>query len=318
MPRPHRIAAWLYPAQAALVRAVARAADADITHAGTPHVGRSASLAAELAATPFDDLRAAVATLDVDALWLAAPAASGDDRAERAMLGEAAARGLRLVATEPTPSSPLAPAPDPPILHLGLLRHAPFWAHAADLVRDFGPVRMLHLISWSDAAHGSLGARLLSALDVAHAVIGEPEAIDAVYTGPRAASGVHAAVPDDLRDLHGDLAVTLRGAGAVAVLALSNAAGLWATEAILVSERGRLRITELGALWLNPDGSVHERTTRDADQGVEDFAAPLRLALAGAAAPLTDTALIHAHAALLAARTGQPESPDTLRRLAGR
>lgn len=327
-----RIAVWLKPEQREFVGAVAQEAGCVVTHAGTPTVGRSGEVAGVLCAAAFDDLRAATATLDVDALWLACAPGLGDERAEQRLLAERSERGLRCVSTEPFPASAMALASgaggideQPWPRQLGMLRATPAWTRAAEAVREFGPVRMLLAQAFVPPEASSLGAGLVSLLDLVSSVMLEAETIDAVYVGPRAASGLHAAPPETLRDLHGDMAATLRFAGASAVIAASNTSHRWSFSITLISERGRLHITERDWEWLSSDGTVVDKFKpakkkapgTAADPAIDIFAESLRVTLQHRREPHAEAAHILVHAALLSARTGQPESPDTIRRLAG-
>ncbi|GJQ28588.1 MAG: hypothetical protein HBSAPP03_04720 [Phycisphaerae bacterium] len=327
MSQVRRIAVWLGPHQAAFVQAVAGSAGCVVTHAGAPDVGRSGDVSVALGAEPFDDLRAAAATLDVEAFWLAAPMGLPDERAEARLTDELIARGVRCVTTEPHPASAPGLAVYAPPGMVGLPASAEPWTRLAEVRREFSPVRMMHARTWARPEAGSLGARLVGVLDLVRAVLGEPESVDAVYVGPRAASGLHAAPPDTLRDLHGDMAATLRYPAAAAVVEASDAAPRWEFSATLMSAKGRLHVTDTGWEWLGQDGNVvdaHRPATRraaapKADPAVTWHAASLRAALAAPPGVQGDhaPALVMAHAALLAARTGQPESPDMIRRLAG-
>lgn len=324
-----RIAVWLKPEQREFVGAVAQAAACVVTHAGTPAVGRSGEVAGLLGAAAFDDLRAAAATLDVDALWLACAPGLSDERAEQRLLAELAERGLRCVSTEPFPASAMALAggieEQPWPRQLGMLRATSAWTRAAEALREFRPVRMLLAQAFVPSEASSLGAGLVSLLDLVSSVMLEAETIDAVYVGPRAASGIHAAPPETLRDLHGDMAATLRFAGASAVIAASNTSHRWSFSITLISERGRLHITERDWEWLSSDGTVVDKFKpakkkapgTAADPAIEIFAESLRVTLRHRREPHAEAAHILTHAALLSARTGQPESPDTIRRLAG-
>ncbi|CAG0954464.1 hypothetical protein PHYC_00384 [Phycisphaerales bacterium] len=339
------IGVWLEPRQTEFVRAVVAAAGCRAAFAGSPVKGQSGGVAAELGAEPFDDLRAAMAAMDVRVLWLASAGEFGaaDDPRDSRALADLHGRGCRLVSSEPIPASPLALSrplwteSEPHVVSAAgqvrfaaLPRAARVWRDATETLEALGPARLVQVEAWGGPAHGSLGARVFGAMDLVFALLGEPASVDAVHVGPRAASGVQAGPAETLRNLDGDLTATMRFEdGRAAVVAASNAAGRWNTLVTLVSEQGRLRVFDDGWEWIGPDGAKRdesrapkrERGKAGPDHGVAAAAESLMQALGAGGAesgpvPL-EAVLPITHAALLSAKTGQPESPATIRRLAG-
>lgn len=339
----HRLAVWLQPAQTDFVRDVALACGCDIIAAGSPTRGQSTGIATQLAAAPFDDLRAALPALDADLLWLASAGdfADSPDPADARALSTLHSRGVRVASFDPLPGSILSASarPDPlasaalsaAVRYVSLPRTAPLWSSLTETLVAFGKPRLLLIESWSAPRYAPLGVRLFGSLDLVSSLLGDPDSIDAAYVGPRAASGLHALPTESLRDLTGELAATLRFANeSTAVITASDAAGRWNTLVTLISEHGRLRVFDDGWEWLAPDGQKRDESRSRARRGqprpidhavlaaADSLSAILADSAPAIAAPVNlDSILSTAHAALLSARTAQPESPATIRRLAG-
>lgn len=348
MPRGSTIVVWLEPNQVELVRDVALAAGLTIVGAGSPSRGQAGGVAGQLKARVIDDLRALLATgsvtsgaeRDIDLVWILAPADFGLDPSgndAKAIL-QARAKGVRIASLEPIPPTALdlagsgwaevqgAARPADAIRFCPLLRLAKPFREAAEVVGELGTVRTASLESWSAPHEGSLGAGLFSAMEFLRALFGEPESIDAAYVGPQYTPGVHPLPGETLRDLHGDLTANLRfSAGRAAALALSNQAGRWNRSATLVGDGGRLRVHDDGFEWVGPDGRKIDEMRAKAGGGGGGSVAALSDALSRLADPAMPddgpsdlgAVLSMGQAALLSARTGQPESPATVRRMAG-
>lgn len=350
-----RAAVWLRPDQLDLLRGVAPLADLEIVAAGSPVVGPSRNtpglVASELGVPNLDDLRSALATarLDhqADIFWILDPGDFGlsTQSSDPATLLEARAKGLRILSSEPIPASALpltagdwlardeTPGAADTIRFVGLMRSARSFREALDILPSFGHVRSLSIESWCTPTESSLGARLFSALDVVRLLVGEPETIDATYVSPLQGSGVHPLPGETLRGLTGDLTANLRFAdGRATSIAISDHAGRWNRTLTLLGPSGRLRVYDDGFEWIDLQGQKvdearHRRPSRAlpqtshaalamsdslkrlADPAVADTAhdGPTPLDLAGV--------LSMAQATLLSARTGQPESPSTIRRM---
>lgn len=344
---------WLAPDQLALVRAVLdRLSEGSQTpirvqRAGCPDAAARAELARALDAQPLDDLRAALTATDADLFLIADPgdfgarAAHDDARVIRAAIE----RGTRVASFEPTPASlielaaalaagerPLSAGPRAEWARLvPISRWTTHVREALELLESFGPVRAASIHSLSTPAHGSLGARLLDTMDLVLALLGTPESIDAHFTPATRGQTLRSEPGETLRDLHGDLSANLRFAsGQSASLLISNHAGAWDRTCTLLGRGGRLRVFADGFEWVDPSGerldaSRTKKTARGSSSGVSPFVAAAadqleQLLAAGPAAPgLPDYAgaLALSQAALLSARTGEPESPATILRMAG-
>jgi len=339
------IAAWLAPEQASLLRHAAHAAELRVVAAGSPARGQTGGVAEQLGGAPIGDLRTMLATTDAGLILIAAPESfgAGPDPADAGAIRAAHARGVKIATLEPIPAaaldlasggwteSGLGPRPVDVIRFCPLARlSAPFRA-AAEVLAGFGHIRMMQVESWSVPAEGSLGARLYGAMELVLSLLGEPELIDAAYVARGHGKGVHSLPGESLRGLDGDLTANLRFAdGRAAGLAVSNQAGRWNRTTTLVGPAGRLRIFDDGFEWIAPDGAKTDELRSPARKRGAEPAVPLSAAaLADALARLLDpaipdpgptdhaTVLAMGQAALLSARTGQAESPATIKHMAG-
>ena len=336
----HSAVVWLDGAQLDLARRVARSANLDVVAAGSAQRGRASELATAFDCRAAADLRAEIAALvaaggsrAADVLWLLAPGdfasdpASDDGRALAAAVGA----GVRVVVGEPRPASlqmagamwpegrPALGPPGAPRF-APLIRHSDPFREAAEALASFGAPRTVAVQCWSRAHEATLSASLYAALDVVLDLLGEPERVDAGVTAPTDA-GL------ELHTLRGDLAAHLRFAGGrFATLTLSDQAAGWDRSVTVLGERGRVHLWDDGFEWRGPDGTVLDcmETPRaegeNYDLASDVIAKALTRAISRAPtdAPPEDpvAVLACAHACLLSARTGQSESPSTVRRIA--
>jgi hypothetical protein len=334
------IAAWLEPAQAPFVAAAARAGRFRIALAGSPVKGQSGLVAQHLDAQPFDDLRAMLAEAPPPLVWLAAAGDFGDDpdRHDARTVAAAAAKGVTIASTEPIPASCLNLSPggwtagSDAAIAGDRLRFVPLprlsrpLREAHEVLASFGTPRFVQVECWGGTAEGSLAARLLGAVDLLVWLMGEPDTIHAAYVPPQ---GSLAPPGEHLRNLHGDISAMMRfPEGRAAVLAASSAAGRFGTIITLISPSGRLRFYDDGFEWIAPDGSRRDQqrlTGRGRGApGLEDVGAAVTgeaiARLLDPAAPdpgpmALSQVLTLCQTALLSARTGNPESPEAIRRM---
>jgi hypothetical protein len=355
-----RAIAWAEPEQAPLLRLLAERCGLSWVAAGSPQRGRSIELARALSegqaqgASAFDDVRSALAGLSEPArpepgtLMLLAAAVPSDINPADPRLRPA--NSVRVATIEPIPASLIGTGGD--LSATGVFRQVPLFRHAravresAEVLSTFGPIRTMAVSAMGQIGAGSLGARLLDAVDLITLMMGEPEAVDAAYAGPgvapspeasAAAAPVRMLPGEDLRGLSGDMTVHLRFADGRSALAhVSDSAGAWRRTATVVGSAGRIDLDDESWAWSNQAGKVidelkprpasarsgSERRTRSRgpsalDSLAESISRLLDPGLHDPPPARPASALACAVAAVLSARTGQPEFPATLRRLAG-
>lgn len=335
----HAAVAWLAESQLDLVKAIADRCALHVIGAGSPYRGESTPVAKAFDAEPLGDLRAAIAATDADVVLIADPGDFGQRAGEDvAAIHAARGRGVRLASLEPIPPSALDLAsagwrtqsgadPVDAVRFCGLARLSRPFREAKEVLESFGQVRSLSVAAYCTPDEGTLGARLYSAMELILSLLGEAETIDGVYVAPDFRQGLTALPGESLRHLRGDMNGVLRFAdGRCASVSASDHAGRWNRQITLLGEGGRLRIYDDGFEWIGADGvkvdqarpperqrgdafchsidALGEAISRLFDQAIPDDGAPDH----GAVLAMTQ-------AALLSARTGQPESPGTIRRL---
>ena len=361
---------WHTPEQTPLFRRLARLAQLEVVAVGSPDATQATGLAQEWGgqAQPLTDLRAAIATAQRGTLVLigdpgafGAPARSVGDRSGTATrldveeLDSAEQRGVKVASLEPIPAALTQFAEagvklagggvvaGGPGVETAPSHGARDWALMAPLSRFARPVRelletlptigaprALSVHTFGTPAHGSLGARMFDAADLAVLLMGPalPEAVHAIYTSPApGVRGIHSAPPppDHIRGLDGDLTASMRFDGnKAATVTASNRAGSHALTLTLLTDNATVSI-RADRLTVHHHGEgvipVAPAARPDEDPFVEALATQVvrylesGVGLAGQVDFAATLALCQA--ALLSARTGEPESPATMRRLAG-
>jgi len=344
-----------------IARAVAELAGLRIAMIGGPSPGELSRNAEELDAERMDDLRGLIGAAGSETadptrlLWILSSRGFGSDTSESdaRAVSAARARDVKIATLEPIPASALdlassgwsrahhGTAPVDAIRLVPLARFSPAFREAAEPLTHFDRIRTLSVEALCHPSEGSLGARLYSAMELVHAIMGEPELIEAGYSWHGHAASMHVLPGETLRGLEGELSANLRFSdGRIATLLCSDRAGAWSRRALVLGSAGRLTITDDRLEWLDPAGARIESTEllggepagREApcaDALIEPARAPAVRALADAlgrlvqpgvpAEPPTDAGAVLAmgQAALLSARTGQGESPATIRRITG-
>ncbi|MGP1309870.1 MAG: hypothetical protein ACTS27_06715 [Phycisphaerales bacterium] len=291
-------------------------------------------------AEAITDPRLALTSTDADLALFLSPAGARDALDDPSALAAASERGVKIATLEPTPVSTLELARFEKALGsaesvriVPALTRAPVFTHALDLLEQVGPVRTLSVSTRGARGQGSLFARLFDAMDIVLALLGEPETIDAAVCGPVVPGRVHLAPGDSLRDLRGDLTANLRYAGACAAsLSLSDNAGRWFRGVTLVGHGGCLRFDDSSYEFIDPSGKTVDSSASTDRRGRKNPGAAHELAADACAQQIhamfdphaaprpprkTAAVLAMAEAALLSARTGTPESPGAMLRMAG-
>jgi hypothetical protein len=190
-----------------------------------------------------------------------------------------------------------------------------------EAIESSEPPKVVSLTSTSLPDCGSLGARLFDAMDAVFTLLGVPETIDAVIHGPRQGR-VELQPGQHLRSLRGELTAHIRGAqGRSATITLSDRAGAWSRTVTALGDAGIMRCHEHRFDWTSADGEIIEKSGQETSPTfAKSVTESMQRALdihAGATRPVDlPRVLAMAEAALLSARTGQPESPVTMMRLA--
>lgn len=303
---------WCRADQCAWVSRIAAGAGLHIERAGGPQRPDATSIALGEVEV-FDDLRAAIATAHEGVVLIAdgaaleaGGAAQWPQHAET--LRAAAGRGVRIVCLAPIPAS-LADlvtlAPDGGALPLATV--APGAAPGDPAQGDAPDVLSVECLG--APLHGSLGLRVLEAMDAIGSVMGEAESVSAAYCGPAGASSpLHAVPGDTLRALHGSLSATLRfGGGRSAVVLASDRADALRTRVVAL-RAGAVRSCTAPEPLGDDAAAAHV-----ADHVARALRQRPNAEQAGAMA----RALAMAQAALLSCRTGESERPEMMRRMAG-
>lgn len=204
------------------------------------------------------------------------------------------------------------------------LMAAPGAVAALAALESFGRVRSIDLALRS-GGEVSLAALLIDAMEFVAATLGEPESIDASLSGLDAPSGLRLTVGDALTSITGDLSAHLRFADdRAAAISLSDRAGLWFRGATLLGAGGCIRFDDRSFEWTDSAGATVDEsaaTSKVALSFDELFQQQAEAIFAGRSEPTPPLRRIKAYAlaeaALLSARTGQPESPATILRMAG-
>jgi hypothetical protein len=339
-----KAACWLRPDQAEVVARVLAAAGIVPAFAGSPEPTHTGQVARALGCDTCDDLRSALTSLPVDLVYIAAAGAFGHKDVDQDLtaLQAARSRAVPVATSDPIPAAAmeLGGTRWMEALHNGslaeLVRFVPRTRrtktadelHAA--LETFGVPRTCSLRLFGPAPLANLGARLFDAMDFVRTLMGVPETIDACYVAPAKGRGVHQLPGESLRHLEGDLTIHLRFSdGRAATAHLSDQAPATAFDLRVLGAEGILSLTPERLTWRHPGGDVDrtaigpEPTAPDGSDGPDPGEAALIAQLSNLCsgvgpshAPIDYPAVLSmAHAALLSCRTGQGESPETIRRL---
>ncbi|MCC6284780.1 MAG: hypothetical protein IT439_05685 [Phycisphaerales bacterium] len=339
-----RLGAWARPDQVELVRAVAADLGASIALAGSPVKGHAGAVAEALGCAGAGDLREVLATDAAKAVLIADAGefGAGDGTGDAGACAGARARGVQVFTLEPIPASALdlgtgqwnkprlGQTPADCVTCVPLVQFGRAMRHASEALAAFGKPRDAALEWTGPATAGSLGARLYGALSACALLMGEVETIDASCVSAARAPGLHALPGERLRDLHGEVCAHVRFSDArAATVFVSDQSGLPRRRVRLFGPGGAFvlgdsffRWTGLSGepvdAWNDPAGAQGAGLTSESGLIAEAIRVGLGLAGPAPLPPDGESALALSHAALLSARTGQPESPAMIRRLVGR
>lgn len=302
--------------------------------------------------SPLADLRHAAATTEARLLLvLTAMGEEGEKPGavspldDPALLSTCKSRGIDVVSTEPLPGSltDLAWQSEsvgggPLLRQLGMFRRSSVFVQMREAAgalggtkeAGIGHLRSVSLEFTTGAGAGSLASRLVDACAVIEGLagLGIVEAVDASVAAPEHAGAVHLALPEKARHLRGDMSMHLRlGNGATGSVVLSDRAGPWRRRVRLVGEVGVIEATDAGVVVLDGEGRAAESgdglvgaRAPGAMSDAEVLGGLMRLEIERreVSEPVNWPGVLGiAEAALLSARTGQNESPETMLRMAG-
>ncbi len=304
-----RLIAWAEPGQTPLLREAVEDGSIAMAAVGSPDAADGTQLSEDLAAQRTPTLRDAIQRDDGDMLWIASPQPIEKD--ERRLLREARTDA---VTTEPLPASAADVFGDPDEARTAhfvpLMRQCPGFERAGEVFDTFGERHAANIFLGCGPGQGTLFARLFDAMDLAEAIGGPIEQVHAALWRPRGG------VPETLPSLTGTLTISLRHRdNRCASLCVTDCAGGWLRQLIVVGVGGSLRIDDGGFEWIAPDGRTFDahREKRLPSPG-ELVARQVRRLLERrvAISPPPDTARVLAlcEAARISARTGSPETPD--------
>lgn len=334
-----RAACWIRPEQAGLVARVLASAGIEAAAAGSPEPTQSSQVARDLGCEPCDDLRQALTTGGFDLVLIGAPGDFGHADLDRDMgaLLQARSRALPIATLEPIPASAMAltgtrwaetldsGAMAENVRFVARTRRTPAIDELHALLETFGVPRSGAIRVNGPATLGTLGARMFDAMDLTRSLFGVPESIDACCVTPASGRGVHQVPGETLRSLAGDLTAHLRFAdGRSLTMHLSDQAARSSFDLRLIGPEGIVDVRPDRLTWQHTSGEIDEGTVKHADTGSDDageaaLVTQLKNLCSGVGpkhAPIDYPGVLSmTHAALLSCRTGQGESPDTIRRL---
>jgi len=330
---------WARPEQTGPIRRAVERAGVSIVGAGCPDPTRGSEVAAALGCDHIDDLRRMLSAESPDLVLLADPGGFGDRDLETDLvaLQQAHSRETAVATLEPIPAeatvvsgtswsdSLQSGALSQFVQQVPLLRHTRVIEELAASLETFGRIRSMSCSLMSPAILGSLGARLFDTMDLVRTLVGVPETIDASYAAASSRAGLHELPGQSLRGLHGILTIHARMPdGRGAIVQVSDQAGRSTLAMNLVGAEGNIELTDRGFTRYDADGAEIDACVIERDAGTDPTEARLSeqlIQLCSGVASTTRAPVDHAsvlamgHTTLLSARTGQGETPETIRRL---
>lgn len=337
---------WARPEQTAFLREALEQAGIAAVGAGSPDPTKGSEVAKALGCEHMDDLRHMLSAESPDLVLLASPGAFGDQDLDNdlAVIQQAHARETAIATLEPIPaeatvisgtswSEPIQSGTFARFVQqVPLLRYTALVDELVSAVESYGPVRSMSCALATPGVMGSLGARVFDTMDLVRTFMGIPELIDATYTSPRHKAGLHALPGRSLRDLHGIMTVHCRmGDGRGALVQLCDGSARSTLSMTIIAQEAHIRVDDEGfAVYalhgdetdrfaLDPQTSGGDNATTDPTQ--RRLSEQLIQLTSGTGPAITRAPVDHAsvlamgHTALLSARTGQGETPDTIRRM---
>ena len=329
---------WARSEQTGSIGRAVGGAGVAIVGAGCPDPTRGAEVASALGCDHVDDLRHMLSAESPDLVLLADPGGFGDRDLESDLvaLQYAHSREIAVATLEPIPAeatvvsgtswtdSLQSGAIAQFVQQVPLLRHARVIEELTATLETFGRIRSMSCSLMSPATLGSLGARLFDTMDLVRTLVGVPETIDASYAAAKSRPGLHELPGQSLRGLHGILTIHARMPdGRGSIIQVSDQAGRSTLSMNLIGAEGNISLTDRGFTRYDARGTAID-SCEIGDDETDPTEARLReqlIQLCSGVANTTRAPVDHAsvlamgHTALLSARTGQGETPETIRRL---
>ncbi|MFK7758489.1 MAG: hypothetical protein AB8C13_00925 [Phycisphaerales bacterium] len=331
---------WAMPEQVAMLAGVFVDAGIQVVGAGSPVPAQSGTVAGGFDCGVQDDLRRVMHSESPDLILIAAAGSFGQRELDDDLgaLQAAHARGIAVASMEPIPgeATVISGTGWTDAIHAGsfgefvrvapMIRRGRLIDELMSTLETFGMIRSMNLTIGAPAVFGSLGARMFDAMDLVRTLVGVPETIDASYQCGSLGNGLHQLPGQSLRDLHGILCAHLRMVdGRGMVLQVSDQFGRSSVQLSLIGGEGEIRLNDSGFERFDASGTVIDSCALDLDSTSEHDPSRVRLteqliALCSGVGPVRSpvdhaSVLAMGHSALLSARTGQGETPETIRRL---
>lgn len=331
---------WAMPEQVEMLKGVLSLGGIDVIGAGCPVSAQTGAVAQGFGCGVQDDLRTMLSSENPDLVLLAATGSFGHMDIERDLgaLQQAHSRDVAVATLEPIPgeATVISGTSWTEAIHTGafsefirvvpMLRRGWVIDELMATLETFGVIRSMNISIVAPAIYGSLGARVFESMDLVRTLVGVPEMIDASFQSGGSANGLHQLPGQSLRDLHGTLTAHMRmGDGRGALVQISDQVGKSGMMMSLLGDDGEIRVWDTGFCRLDTHGleiDVFELETgalHSADPSAVRLKEQL-IQLCAGVGPIRSpvdhaSVLAMGHTVLLSARTGQGETPETIRRL---
>ncbi len=330
---------WANPEQVEMLKGVLSRGGIEVIGAGCPVSAQTGAVAQGFGCGVQDDIRHMLSSENPDLVLLAAPGGFGhrDIEGDLGALQQAHSRDVMVATLEPIPgeATVISGTSWSDALQTGafgefvrmvpLVRRTRLIEELMSSLETFGAIRSLSMSIAAPAVYGSLGARVFEAMDLVRTLIGVPEVIDASYQGgTTVVSGLHQLPGQSLTGLHGIMAAHMRMAdGRGVMVQASDQVGRSGLMMSIFGCEGEIRLGEGGFRRFDITGVEIDSYNTDAKDAIDPSSVRLTEQLVQlcsgvevAVAPVDHASVLAmGHTALLSARTGQGETPETIRRL---
>ncbi len=333
---------WAMPGQVEMLSGALGRAGVEVVGAGCPVSAQTGTVAQGFGCGVQDDLRHMLSSETPDLVLLAAPGEFGhrDLEYDLGALQVAHSREVAVASLEPIPgeATVISGTRWGEALQTGafgefvrvvpMVRRGKLIDELMATLETFGVIRSMSVSICAPGVYGSLGARVFETMDLVRTLVGVPEIIDASYqVGGQVggnANGLHQLPGQSLRDLHGTMTAHLRmGDGRGVLMQVSDQVGRSGVSMTIFGDEGEIRVWDGGFRRLDGDGVSIDSFEFEKDSDVEPSSARLTeqlIQLCSGVGPVRSpvdhaSVLAMGHTALLSARTGQGETPETIRRL---